>query len=101
MERIVAATDPSLAAQGVGDGVRVVAAGGGALNRALLSALSAACAQPVATTADWGVPAAYREAAAMAVLGALCADRVSITLPHVTGRRDDAAPLVAGVWMLP
>ncbi|MEZ6211965.1 MAG: hypothetical protein R3B46_12055 [Phycisphaerales bacterium] len=46
-----------------------------------------------------GVPGAYREAAAMGVLGALCADGVAITLPGVTGVRGDAP--VAGAWVFP
>ncbi len=87
----LAATAPALAA----------VAGGGVKNSAAMAALSAASRTPVRTTADLGVDPAYREAAGLAVLGALCADRVSITLPHVTGRAAERTPLIAGVWMLP
>jgi hypothetical protein len=45
-----------------------------------------------------GVGAGEREALAMAVLGALCQDRVAITLPQVTGLPAGVAAPVAGVW---
>ena len=47
-------------------------------------------------TAEIGVPGPAREAASMALLGALCADGVAITLPAVTGCRSPS-PL-AGQW---
>ena len=47
---------------------------------------------------EYEIPGAYREAIAMAVLGALCEDRVPITLPQITGARGRA---VAGTWVLP
>ena len=53
----------------------------------------------IALTDDCGVPASHREPAAMAILGALCQDGVSITLPQVTGVREPA-PL-AGAWIYP
>lgn len=64
----------------------LVLAGGGVLNLALEAALRSGIpgGQP-STAAQW--PPAYREAAAMAVLGALALDGVSPGLPAVTGRR--------------
>jgi len=53
----------------------------------------------IALTNDFGVPASHREAAAMAVLGALCQDGVPITLPQVTGVREPAP--IAGAWIYP
>ena len=64
----------------------LVLAGGGVLNLPLESALRQGIpggAPP--TAAQW--PAAFREAAAMAVLGALALDGVPPGLPAVTGRR--------------
>lgn len=75
-----------------------VLAGGGVANRRLVAELEDAFAAPVYPSDDFGVPAALREAMAMAVLGALSQDRVPITLPRVTGV--DAAP-VAGTWVAP
>lgn len=71
-------------------------AGGGAKNHALAARLAELHDGEAHTTAAAGVPVEYREAAAMAVLGALCQDRVPITLPQVTGAAG-AAP-VAGCW---
>lgn len=74
-------------------------AGGGAKNRALSAAIARHARARVEPTDARGVPATYREAAAMAVLGALCQDRVPITLPSVTGVPDPAP--VAGFWTYP
>jgi oxygen-independent coproporphyrinogen-3 oxidase len=65
---------------------------------ALAREIRARAGVPVGLSDACGVPAAYREAAGMAVLGALCQDRVPLTLPQVTGVR--GAP-VAGCWVLP
>ena len=97
--RAIAETIAAVAAEG-GAPHRVLLAGGGLRNRALRADLVSACAPAiVAPSDDLGVPAAYREAFAMAVLGALAQDRVAITLPQVTGVRGPA-PL-AGCWTLP
>jgi 1,6-anhydro-N-acetylmuramate kinase len=77
----------------------VIVAGGGARNLALVAALRRLIAAPLATSDDHGMPVEAREAAAIAVLGALCADRVPITLPQVTGC-GAPAPL-AGQWTFP
>lgn len=76
---------------------RYLLAGGGTRNRVLVAALTAHAQVPVEPTQAHGIPAAYREAAALAVLGALCQDGVPITLPAVTGV-ESPAPL-SGVWV--
>ncbi len=78
---------------------RVLVAGGGAANRTLWTSLQRHIAAPLQRTDDFDLPGAYREAAEMAVLGALCQDRVPITLPQVTGVPSPAP--VSGVWVLP
>lgn len=76
---------------------RVLVAGGGAMHRPLIACIGAAAeAVPLEATDAHGLPAAFRESAEMALLGALCADRVPITLPSVTGVAGPA-PL-SGVW---
>jgi len=77
----------------------VYLAGGGARHRLLVELLDQRCAAPVRLLDELGVPIDAREALAMAVLGALCADGVPITLPAVTGCNDPAP--VAGSWCLP
>ncbi len=86
-------------AQRIGDVDRILLAGGGALNLALLKALKAACSGEVEPTDEHGVPATYREAVCMAVLGALCQDKVPITLSQVTGCK--GAPPLSGAWVYP
>lgn len=76
---------------------RVVLAGGGVRNAGLVGALRARIKAVVVLSDELGVPATHREAAAMAVLGALCADGVPITLPQVTGAPWPAFP--AGAWV--
>ncbi|CAG1008174.1 Anhydro-N-acetylmuramic acid kinase [Phycisphaerales bacterium] len=74
-------------------------AGGGARNKALARAIASASAARVAPTDEFGLPGQYREAACFAVLGALCQDRVPITLPQVTGCTAPAP--ISGAWVLP
>ncbi len=83
----------------VGSCDRVLLAGGGAHNRALVGAIASRLGVPVETTAAHGVGVGDREAVAMAVLGALCDDRVPITLPRVTGCARPAP--IAGCWVRP
>ena len=76
---------------------RVLVAGGGAKNQVLMREISAglAVANPavrIEPTDSHGLPGAFREAAEMAVLGALCQDRVPITLPAVTGVSTPTSP---------
>ena len=78
---------------------RVLLAGGGARNKRLANAIAEHACVNTCTTSDNGVPIEMREAVCMAVLGALCQDRVPITLPHVTGVPEPAP--VAGVWAYP
>jgi 1,6-anhydro-N-acetylmuramate kinase len=77
---------------------RLLLAGGGVRNRALALEINQRANVPVVVTDDLGFPATLREAAAMAILGALCQDRTPITVPKVTGVVK--AP-VAGTWILP
>lgn len=78
----------------------VVLAGGGAKNRALVEAMRSRDSDGVDwyVSDDLGIPCDAREAMGFAVLGALSADGVPITLPRVTGSE---LPGVAGVWAYP
>ncbi len=76
---------------------RLILAGGGTRNRALVSELTTRAGVPVSLSDDLGIAAGDREALGMAVLGALCQDRVPLTLAHVTGA--NRAPL-GGTWSL-
>ncbi len=80
------------------DADEVIIAGGGTQNAALVDALRHRIPRPVRLSDALGVPAKAREAMAMAVLGALCADGVPITLPRITGCHEAT---VAGSWWLP
>ncbi len=71
---------------------RLIVAGGGAHNRALLSALARHAESPVTLSADLGIPVSHRESVCIALLGGLCEDRAPITLPGVT-RVPSPAPL--------
>jgi anhydro-N-acetylmuramic acid kinase len=76
----------------------VLLAGGGARNRALAAAISRHSARHGARVRlidDFEIAATHREAIEFAVLGALCEDRVAITLPAVTGV--GVAP-ISGAW---
>lgn len=86
---IVRATGPS---------DRLVLAGGGTRNRALVQQLTARAGIPVSTSDELGIAAGDREALAMAVLGALSADGVPITLSAVTGVK---RPPLSGMWCHP
>ncbi len=84
----------------------IVLAGGGVKNATLVAAITRAAGEMsegravgVKATDALGVPAAYREAIEFAILGALCQDRVGITLAGVTGRREPAP--VCGAWVYP
>lgn len=77
---------------------RVLLAGGGARNGGLARAFASIATCPVEECTRHGVPIEAREAVCFAVLGALCQDRVPITLAGVTGVAK--APL-AGVWAWP
>lgn len=74
---------------------RILLAGGGAKNASLVAAIQNHCDAQCRHTDQFGVPADAREAVEMAVLGALCQDRVPIALPQVTGA---PIPTIAGIW---
>lgn len=92
------------AAVGEHDVQSIVLAGGGARNLALVEAVrgktqgqrAAHVTHATVLSDAFGVPVEAREALAMAVLGAMCADGVPITLPQVTGCPAPAP--VAGTW---
>lgn len=75
----------------------ILLAGGGANNRALVRAIDDNTDARVRRSDDLGVAIQEREAIAMAILGALAADGVPITLPVVTGRTRAVAS--EGVWI--
>jgi len=87
----------SVISAAAGPGNELVLAGGGVRNRALVRAIGAG--GDTRTTDDLGVPACYREAAAIAILGVLCADGTPITLPQVTGVPTPAP--ISGAWVFP
>ena len=62
---------------------RVFLAGGGIHNQALIAQI-----RNDGTTEKLGVPTQAREGMAMAILGALAQDGVSITIPQITGRKE-------------
>jgi 1,6-anhydro-N-acetylmuramate kinase len=76
-----------------------VVAGGGVRNAALLQALKRHARHEVSLSDDLGIPAPHREAACFAILGALCQDRIPITLPQVT--HVPAPAPISGHWILP
>ena len=78
---------------------RFILAGGSVENLTLVRMINDAAPGPVSISDEHGVAAPFREAAEMAVLGALCEDRVPITLPQVTGSREPAP--VSGSWVYP
>lgn len=78
---------------------RVLVAGGGVQNQALLAAIQERLPWPVEAADVYGPGAAAREAAAMAVLAALAQDGVPITLRQVTRRGESR--LTAGAWVRP
>jgi len=77
----------------------IILAGGGVLNAAMVNALSKSCHATVTTSDKLGIAPLAREALAIAILGALCADGIPITLPQVTGCTPPAP--IAGRWTLP
>jgi anhydro-N-acetylmuramic acid kinase len=77
---------------------QLILAGGGVRNRALVEAIASNSTARVTTSTQHGIPIEFREAACFAVLGALCQDRVPITLSSVTGVR---VPLISGQWCMP
>lgn len=79
---------------------KLILAGGGVHNRALVNSIRANCTADVVTSDSLGIPSAFREAACFAVLGALAQDGVPITLPQVT-KRTGSHSGKDGVWVFP
>ncbi|MFO0833621.1 MAG: anhydro-N-acetylmuramic acid kinase [Phycisphaerales bacterium] len=77
----------------------VYLAGGGAYNPALVGAISRSAGVACERLDSLGIGSQAREAMCFAVLGALCQDRVPITLPRVTGVPSPAP--VSGAWCFP
>ncbi len=77
---------------------RIILAGGGSKNKTLVEEITGRSNIPVEFSCEHGIPSTHREAAAMAALGALCQDRVPITLPQVTGATTSS---ISGIWALP
>ncbi len=75
----------------------IILAGGGALHKKLVLDLSSSTNSRITTTKTHGIPVLGREALAMAILGALSADRIPITLPQITGCPSPAP--ISGTWM--
>lgn len=78
---------------------KIILAGGGARNTALVKAIKKHASSDVCTSDDYGIGVQAREAVAMAVLGALAQDGIPITLPQVT--RPSSPPSFDGCWCLP
>lgn len=87
-----------LIARSCGNADAIYCAGGSVRNAHLMSRIREASPVPVRTTAEIGIAPEWREAAAMAVLGALCKDGVPIGLPSVTGAKHS---LISGSWCFP
>ena len=83
----------------VGEADRMILAGGGAMNAALVEEISGGFEGDVIRSDELGVPMQYREAIEMAVLGALAEDNVPITLQQVTNHLE--RPHRAGCWIYP
>jgi 1,6-anhydro-N-acetylmuramate kinase len=79
--------------------IRICLAGGGARNAALRRAIQRHCRGEVVLSDQLGVPIEAREAAAMAVLGAMAADGLPVTNAETTGH--SSTPQRAGTWIFP
>ncbi|MCC6677517.1 MAG: anhydro-N-acetylmuramic acid kinase [Phycisphaerales bacterium] len=99
----IAATACEAIAQAIAEATRgcrrLLLAGGGLKNKTLTAAIRSCSSSIVEPTDAHGLPAGFREAAEFAVLGALCQDRIPITLPQVTGVPDPAP--ISGAWVFP
>lgn len=85
-EGLALALAARLLAAGHEVGSTIVVAGGSARHRLLRERLAQHASSPVETSEEHtGIPVAMREAACMAVLGALADDGLRFTLPQVTG----------------
>lgn len=78
---------------------RLILAGGGCHNKTLLKILKENTKQEVSLSDTYGMPFQQREAIEMALLGAVCQDKVSITLPQIT--KSSPSPFLSGSWIFP
>jgi anhydro-N-acetylmuramic acid kinase len=83
----------------IGPADRLILAGGGAFNQALVAEITERFSGKVVLSTELGVPVQFREAMEMAILGALAQDGVPISLPQVTGRAETTVR--AGCWVYP
>ena len=97
LERTACHAIADVIARRLGEADRVIVAGGGVHNAALMQELDKRIAK-LERSDEHGVASQFREAVAMAVLGALCADRVPIMLPQVTSGQ---STIVSGAWVRP
>ncbi|MBG84178.1 MAG: hypothetical protein CMJ40_06480 [Phycisphaerae bacterium] len=79
--------------------VRILLAGGGAMNQAFVAAFKSHTDRNVELSDEQGIPAQAREAVAMAVLGGLALDGIPITLPQVT--KSNEPTTFDGSWCFP
>ncbi len=77
----------------------ILLAGGGARHKPLTHWITQAAGVPTFPTDARGIPIEMREAACLALLGALDRDGVPFTLPQVTGR--DSAQFIGMSWCQP
>ena len=96
---VIDAIDSRCDDRGIPRPTRLVLAGGGVLNRRLVTEIEGRAGASVCISDALGIPAQARESAAMAILGLLALDGVPITDPTSTGRREP--PLPAGRWCGP
>ncbi len=89
-EAVAEAVSRALRLHGVAEADEVLVAGGSARHVALREAIARRTGAAVASTAALGVDPQAREAAEMAILGALADDGVRFCLPQVVGAASDA-----------
>ena len=80
------------------DSDRIILAGGGFKNAALVEEIKFRFSGDVSYSDQFDISHNHREAIEMAILGALCQDRIPITLPQVTGSKSE---FISGCWVLP
>ncbi len=78
---------------------RLILAGGGCHNKTLIKLLKESTKQEICLSDAYGMPFQQREAIEMALLGALCQDKISITLPQIT--KSSHSPFLSGSWIFP
>ncbi|MBF0196177.1 MAG: anhydro-N-acetylmuramic acid kinase [Planctomycetes bacterium] len=99
LARSIIAAMALLISESLKECAELILAGGGAHNQALVAEIKHFFAGKVYLSDDFNIPIQYRESISMAILGALCEDRIPITLAQVTHCHGEAP--VAGVWVQP